>query len=77
MSEQGAPAGPPKTWFYWIAYSFPNGGGATEVSFPGPITHGESLTHLSEQITARHRVSPVVVTGFTLLRVEDTPAVTA
>jgi hypothetical protein len=66
------PPAPAKQWFYWIAYSFTGGAGATEASFPAPITHGGSLVHLSEQLARNVGSSPVVVTGFTLLRVEDT-----
>lgn len=75
MSDQEAPAGPPKTWFYWIAYSFSGGGGAIELAFTAPITRGVELVEAGKQIARACGEPQCIVKTFTLLRVEDTPVV--
>lgn len=60
-----------RTWFYWVAYSFNGGGGAVEVSYSVPITRGDHVRDIAKIIGSAGPVRELVVTSWTLLRVED------
>jgi hypothetical protein len=58
---------------YWVAYVAPgNATAAGEVFTPGPITRGEQVLALQADIARAVGMSHVVITTWTLLRVEDT-----
>lgn len=61
----------PETWFYWVAFTVRGGTGAVEMSQSERITRGEHVVALQRTLAQNGRLTGVVVTSFTLLRVED------
>jgi hypothetical protein len=61
-----------KRYWYWVAY-FADGNayGAAEVSMTEPLTHGEQVISLQTVLARDAGFSKVVITTWTLLRVED------